>query len=240
MITEIQFVSRLSLALLLGAFIGLERQWRQRTAGLRTNSLVATGSALFVMLASVTTPDTTGMARIAAQVVSGIGFLGAGVILREGLSVRGLNTAATLWCAAAVGTLAGAGWKLAAVTGTLAVLAIHLCLRPLALRINRQPIDTSDLITQYRVLLVCGQNDEARIRASLLQTVTPTSLILRSLLSEDQENSARVEVKAILISNGRDDAVLEQLVGRLSLEPGVSAVSWEILDQESGPAILIG
>jgi putative Mg2+ transporter-C (MgtC) family protein len=87
---------------------------------------------------------------------------------------------------------------------------------------------------------VCGQNDEARIRASLLQTVTPTSLILRSLLSEDQENSARVEVKAILISNGRDDAVLEQLVGRLSLEPGVSAVSWEILDQESGPAILIG
>jgi putative Mg2+ transporter-C (MgtC) family protein len=231
--TEAQFIARLGLALLLGGAIGIERQWRQRTAGLRTNALVATGSALFVMLAAVTTADVSSLPRIAAQIVSGIGFLGAGVIMREGISVRGLNTAATLWCAAAVGTLAGAGWSLAATTGTAAVLAIHLLLRPLAVRINRQPIDTSDIEIQYRVLLECRGQDEAHIRALLLQSVAGAALLLRGLHSEDMEGSSRVEVRAELVSTGRNDLLLEQLVSRLSLEPGVSAVSWETIGQES-------
>jgi putative Mg2+ transporter-C (MgtC) family protein len=231
--TEAQFIARLGLALLLGGAIGIERQWRQRTAGLRTNALVATGSALFVMLAAVTTADVSSLPRIAAQIVSGIGFLGAGVIMREGISVRGLNTAATLWCAAAVGTLAGAGWSLAATTSTVAVLTIHLLLRPLAVRINRQPIDSSDVEIQYRVLLVCRGQDEAHIRALLLQSVAGAALLLRGLHSEDLEDSSRVEVRADLVSAGRNDLLLEQLVSRLSLEPGVSAVSWETIGQES-------
>jgi putative Mg2+ transporter-C (MgtC) family protein len=231
--TEAQFIARLGLALLLGGAIGIERQWRQRTAGLRTNALVATGSALFVMLAAVTTADVSSLPRIAAQIVSGIGFLGAGVIMREGISVRGLNTAATLWCAAAVGTLAGAGWSLAATTGTVAVLTIHLLLRPLAVRINRQPIDSSDVEIQYRVLLVCRGQDEAHIRALLLQSVAGAALLLRGLHSEDLEDSSRVEVRAELVSAGRNDLLFEQLVSRLSLEPGVSAVSWETIGQES-------
>jgi putative Mg2+ transporter-C (MgtC) family protein len=231
--TEVQFLARLALALALGALIGLERQWRQRTAGLRTNALVSTGAALFVMLASVTSADHSSTA-IAAQVVSGIGFLGAGVIMREGLSVRGLNTAATLWCAAAVGTLAGAGWKLAAISGAIAVLAVHLCLRPLALRINRQPIDPADIETQYRVSLVCRSEDEAHIRALLLQVVSGASLTLRALRSEDQENPSKVEVRADLMSVARNDALLEQFVSRLSLEPGVSAVKWEIVGEDLG------
>jgi putative Mg2+ transporter-C (MgtC) family protein len=102
------FAIRLGLALILGAFIGAERQWRQRMAGLRTNALVAAGAAMFVMLSAVTArPDDS--FRIAGQIVSGIGFLGAGVILRNGLNITGLNTAATLWCSAAIGTLAGYG-----------------------------------------------------------------------------------------------------------------------------------
>lgn len=233
--TETQFVARLGLALLLGASIGFERQWRQRTAGLRTNALVSTGSALFVMLSAVTTQDQTSLSRIAAQVVSGIGFLGAGVILREGLTVRGLNTAATLWCAAAVGTLAGAGWKLAAITGALAVLAIHLCLRALALRINRQPRDSSEEETEYRIWFVCRSDDEARMRELLVQTVAGNaSLTMRSLHSEDQNNPAKIEVKANLTSSGRNDGLMEQLVSRLSLESGVSAVSWESTSQGAG------
>jgi putative Mg2+ transporter-C (MgtC) family protein len=234
--TELEFLSRLILSLLLGSIIGLERQWRQRTAGLRTNALVATGSALFVSLAASATADSTSLPRIAAQVVSGIGFLGAGVIIREGISVRGLNTAATLWCAAAIGTLAGAGWRLAAVTGTAAVLAIHLLLRPLAVRINRQPVDESDLETQYRVWLVCRGDDEAHIRALLLQSVASTALMLRGLHSVDLDGAARAEVSAELVGSGRNDALLEQLVSRLSLEPGVSAVSWEAVGQ-AGTAI---
>lgn len=91
---------------MLGAAVGIEQQWRQRMAGLRTNTLVSTGAALFVMLSVLIVGDSSPN-RIVAQVVSGIGFFGAGVIMWDGHNVRGLNTAATLWCSAAIGTLAG-------------------------------------------------------------------------------------------------------------------------------------
>ena len=113
------FIARIFAAFILGMLIGIERQWRQRMAGLRTNTLVCVGSAIFVALTGLTQGETT---RIAGQVVTGIGFLGAGVILREGLNVRGLNTAATLWCAAAVGVLAGMGFILEATIGTTAAI----------------------------------------------------------------------------------------------------------------------
>src|SRR5262245_62226894 len=115
------FAVRLTLGALLGAAIGLERQVRQRLAGLRTNALVSIGAAAFVALAAMT-PEESSPTRVAAQVVSGIGFLGAGVIFREGLSVRGLNTAATLWCSAAIGVLAGAGYLGFCTLGTGIVL----------------------------------------------------------------------------------------------------------------------
>ena len=112
------FAIRLGLALILGAFIGAERQWRQRMAGLRTNALVAAGAAMFVMLTALTATADDSF-RVAGQVVSGIGFLGAGVILRNGLNITGLNTAATLWCSAAIGTLAGYGMYGSAITGAV-------------------------------------------------------------------------------------------------------------------------
>src|SRR6201990_3279989 len=99
------------MATLMGACIGFERQWRQRLAGLRTNTLVALGAASFVVFSGLV-PGDNSPTRVAAQLVSGIGFLGAGLIFKEGLSVRGLNTAATLWCSAAVGLLAGEGMGL--------------------------------------------------------------------------------------------------------------------------------
>jgi putative Mg2+ transporter-C (MgtC) family protein len=102
------FMLRVGVAALLGAVIGLGRQVRQRLAGLRTNALVSIGAAAFVALAAAT-PAESSPTRVAAQVVSGIGVPRGGVIFREGLSVRGLNTAATLWCSGAVGSLAGSG-----------------------------------------------------------------------------------------------------------------------------------
>jgi len=123
---------RLIAALLLGALVGAERQWRQRTAGLRTNwnALVAVGSAMFVMMGGLIGGDGS-QGRVAAYVVSRIGFLGGGVILKDGFSIRGLNTAATLWCTAAIGTLAGLGYTTLCFIGTVAVLAANLLLRPL-------------------------------------------------------------------------------------------------------------
>src|SRR5258707_11826701 len=115
-----QAALNLFLAACVGAAIGLERQWRQHLAGLRTNTLVALGAAIYITYARAV-GDHDGATRMAAQVVSGIGFLGAGVIFKEGLNVRGLNTAATLWCSAAVGLLAGEGMGL---HGLLAALLV--------------------------------------------------------------------------------------------------------------------
>jgi uncharacterized membrane protein YhiD involved in acid resistance len=139
--TWLEFSVRLGAALLLGGIIGVERQWRQRGVFLGTNVLVSMGAAMFVMLSVMTSGDSS-PTRIAAQVVSGIGFLGGGVIVREGVSVRGLDTSATLWCAAALGCLCGAGFQQQAFIGLLAILVSNVLLRPLANKINRQSVKT--------------------------------------------------------------------------------------------------
>ena len=113
-------------ALLLGCLIGLERQWHRRNAGLRTNALVSLGAALFVSLSGLLF-GTGDQSRIAAQVVSGIGFIGAGLLIKEGMNVSGLNTAATLWCAGAVGTLAGSGFVSEAAIGQASSLPPICC-----------------------------------------------------------------------------------------------------------------
>jgi putative Mg2+ transporter-C (MgtC) family protein len=97
-----QFEIRLLVALLLGATIGLEREWQQKIAGIRTNALVALGAALFVLLSNKISGDSSSTARIVSQIVSGMGFLGAGAIMKEGLSVSGINTTATIWCSMAL------------------------------------------------------------------------------------------------------------------------------------------
>jgi putative Mg2+ transporter-C (MgtC) family protein len=223
------FAARAAVALVLGAAVGLERQWRQRTAGLRTNALVALGAALFELFAVLLTGQPgVDPTRIAAYVVSGIGFLGAGVILREGVSVRGINTAATIWCSAAVGVLAGAGFiPLAAIAAAL-VLVAQLVLRPLGRRVDRLPTTSqTEVETIYDFRAVSRAADEAHIRALLVQVLTRENFVLHSMRSEDlNAGSGQVEVTAELHSHGRDDVALEAAVSRLSLEPGVSSVSW--------------
>lgn len=131
-------------AFVLGGLIGLERQYRQRTAGLRTNVLVALGAAIFVDIANrLHGPD--GAVHVIAYVVSGIGFLGAGVIMREEGNVRGLNTAATLWCSGAVGACAGADLILEAGMATVFILAANTLLRPMGNLINKQPLDPNSV-----------------------------------------------------------------------------------------------
>src|ERR1700742_3671938 len=131
----------LFIAACLGASVGLERQWRQHLAGLRTNTLVALGAAIFITYGRAVS-DADGATRIAAQVVTGIGFLGAGVIFKEGLNVRGLNTAATLWCSAAVGLLAGEGMELHGLLAAVLVIATNVGFRPLGHSHNQRPVGT--------------------------------------------------------------------------------------------------
>jgi putative Mg2+ transporter-C (MgtC) family protein len=129
-ISTLHFAVRLLLAIAMGATVGLERQWRQRMAGTRTNALVAAGAGAFVMCGLLLDNDPSARGRIVSYVVSGVGFLGAGVIFKDGANVRGLNTAATIWCSAAIGALSGLGSLNLALVLTAAVLLTNMVLRP--------------------------------------------------------------------------------------------------------------
>jgi putative Mg2+ transporter-C (MgtC) family protein len=221
----------------LSSLIGFERQWRNRLAGLRTNTLVALGAASFVIFEALV-PGETSPTRVAAQVVSGIGFLGAGLIFREGLSVRGLNTAATVWCSAAVGVLAGASLPAYAAVATGFILFVNLLLRPIVIFINRQPFVAGEVEVGYLVAVTCRSPDEAHVRALLLQGLAGAGLALRRLDSNDIEGTGRVGVTALMTAPHRVDADVEKIVGRLSLEPTVSAACWQAeshLDSEARP-----
>ena len=223
----------------LSSLIGFERQWRNRLAGLRTNTLVALGAASFVIFEALV-PGETSPTRVAAQVVSGIGFLGAGLIFREGLSVRGLNTAATVWCSAAVGVLAGASLPAYAAVATGFILFVNLLLRPIVIFINRQPFVAGEVEVGYLVAVTCRSPDEAHVRALLLQGLAGAGLALRRLDSNDIEGTGRVGVTALMTAPHRVDADVEKIVGRLSLEPTVSAARWQAeshLDSDGRPSL---
>jgi putative Mg2+ transporter-C (MgtC) family protein len=224
-----EFSLRLCIALVFGTAIGFERQRRQRMAGIRTNALVCIGSAMFVML-GLMTPNEVNPTRIAAQVVTGIGFLGAGVIMRDGLNVRGMNTAATMWCVAAVGTLTGMGFLVQAGIGVVIILTANVLLRPLARMINEKPMLMEDTEVRYFFRAVCRAEGEAHVRTLLLHIVHEEPVMLRAIHSEDMENSEMVEVVAQFVANKRTDKSMEQIVSRLSIETSVNAVSWRIMD----------
>ena len=218
--------TRLGLALVLGAAIGIERQWHQKMAGLRTNALVALGASGFVVFSDlVGQGDPT---RIAAQVVSGIGFLGAGVILREGINVFGLNTAATLWCSAMVGTFAGGGYWLPSCIAAGFVIVTNLLVRPLVQRLNTHAMSAPGGETHYSVELTCKGEQEAHIRALLLHALSQAGLGLRRIDSEDIPDTSKVSVTAQAVMGKRNDGALEEIVGRLSLEPDVTAATWQV------------
>lgn len=133
-----QAICSLLLALCLGAAVGLERQLRRHPAGLHTNALVCLGSAAYVVVALLVTQESS-PTRIAGQVVTGVGFMCAGVIWHEGATVRGLNTAATVWCTAAVGILAGLNFPVIAIVAAAILLAANILLHWVEHRFFHEP-----------------------------------------------------------------------------------------------------
>ena len=222
------FFVRLLAALLMGTAVGMERQWRQRMAGVRTTALVAAGACAFVECAfMVPSPNPT---QIVAYVISGVGFLGAGVIFKDAGSIRGLNTAATIWCSAAIGAICGLGNLVEALILAAVVLCTNIVLRPLAHRLYPVPATggAAEQEVTYGFEMICRPEDEARMRALMLQGVAQSSLILTGLRSEDIEGTNKMKITAHIRGIGHRDTSLEQLVTRMSFEPGVSSVSWAI------------
>jgi putative Mg2+ transporter-C (MgtC) family protein len=213
---------RLLIAMLMGALIGAERQWRQRAAGMRTTTLVCFGAAAFVDLgATVAGPANTG---VIAYVVSGVGFLGAGAIIKDGASIRGLNTAATLWCSAAVGACAGAGELFDSIFIAFCLVGINLALRPLSRFIDRQSIRNFDTAMTYRIAAVCPESHEATARGRLLQAIAERPLVLRQLRTEDIGEGENVSVQAEVESLKRADSVIDEIASIMRADPDVTAV----------------
>ncbi|MFJ6567813.1 MgtC/SapB family protein [Streptomyces sp. NPDC091292] len=238
--TALTFATGLAAGMLAGALIGIERQWRQRMAGLRTHTLVATGSALFVLLSS--SFGAGDPSRVAAQVVSGIGFLGAGVILRDGMNISGVNTAATLWCSAAVGSLAGAGRPAYALAGAAAIVAVNTAVRGMAQRLDRSPGSGGEVPTPFCVEAVVAARDEAHVRTLLVQSLRDSESRLHAVHSAglaDQDgqgcqsgqsgqsgHGGHVRIRAEITVQGTDSTTVESTVARISMEPSVVSASW--------------
>ena len=216
----------LTAAFVLGTLIGAERQYRQRNAGLRTNVLVAVGAAAFVDLAMHLT-GTDGAVRVIAYVVSGIGFLGAGVIMKQGMDVRGLNTAATLWASAAVGSCAGADMVAQAAVLTVFVLAGNTLLRPLVNAINRIPLDEKASEATYYFKLAVTTEALPAMRDQLVERLENAKYPVADIEVVETGDDL-LEIVAKLVSTAVDPNELNAVVSDLQRQAGVRHATWVV------------
>jgi putative Mg2+ transporter-C (MgtC) family protein len=217
-------------AFVLGGLIGAERQYRQRGGGLRTHVLVAVGAATFVDI-GMHLNGNVGGTQIIAYVVSGVGFLGAGVIMKQGSNVWGLNTAATLWCSAAVGACAGADLAFEAIALTGFVLAGNTLLRPLVNAINRRPIDegATEAIYEVRITTTADRLDGSR---ELLREVLETANYPLQGIEIIEREQGAIEIVATLLGTAADPRELDEIVTRLDRNPLVENASWSLRTTE--------
>lgn len=223
----LEFFASIGTALALGTAIGLERQLRQHPAGLRTNALVSMGAALFVSLSQLIDQEGD-RTRIAGQVVSGIGFLAGGVILREGFNVRGMNTAATMWCTAAIGSLAGAGFLWQSTIGAGFVLFLHVAMRPVVRRIDDHLKTADDVELHYRVQVTCPNDQAGVVRTILMRHINEQPrMTVQGLAARDSDQVGSSCITAEVFSTERNDRFMNDLVTRVGIEPNVTGISWE-------------
>lgn len=211
-------------AFVLGGLIGLERQYRQRTAGLRTNILVAIGAAIFVDAGNRLTGHD-GAVHIMAYVVSGIGFLGAGVIMREEGNVRGINTAATLWTSGAVGACAGADLILEAGLATVFVLAANTLLRPVVTFINRQPLDTISVEVTNSVYIITPKHAQKYAMKQFINTLEEAGYQTQDI-KVHQFGSDDVEIQVVLTASAVDGDAMDQLIAKIANQDYVNQAFW--------------
>ena len=214
----------LTAAFFFGGLIGLERQYRQRTAGLRTNILVAIGAAIFVDAANRLTGHE-GAVHVMAYVVSGIGFLGAGVIMREEGNVRGINTAATLWASGAVGACAGADLILEAGVATVFVLAANTLLRPLVTFINHQPLDTISVEVTNSVYIICPKHAQKHALKQFITTLEEAGYQTQDI-EVHQFGSDDVEIQAVLTASAVDGDKMDKLIAKIADQEFVTQAFW--------------
>ena len=220
------FLTRILLALVLGFLIGLERQITGHPAGIRINVLICMGTCFFTLFPLIYGSDQ--VFRVGSSIISGVGFLCSGVIFKENGAVKGMNTAATLWCTVAIGILASTGaWQLS-VTATLVLILSNLLLKPIALKINPLRVNDESEKT-YRISVTCQEDAEPVIRQLLINSNSSSTLFLTNLESGDVVGD-KVEVIAEFCSVGKPkNPVLEEIVSKALRLPTVVSAGWEVL-----------
>ncbi len=229
------FLLRIIVTFALSFAIGLERQWRRRVIGLRTNVLVCLGAFLFVSFSFLT--DAKDVSRIASQVVCGIGFLGAGLILKDKGNIKGLDTAATLWCDAAIGTLCAAGFLLEALVGTLFILLANVVLRGITRKLNLKHIEKMQF-DKYRLKVVSSEEQEFLIRTLISQSTNKTDASLISIDTTDLDDD-KIRITATFNVPKDGTSLLEELVNRIVIEPGITSSGWKKITDTKNEATIM-
>ncbi len=221
-ITEI--LLRILVAFICGCAIGSERQIHHRTAGLRTNSLVALGACAFTLFDLMTHLKYGTDLRVSAQVVSGIGFIGGGAILKDGFNIKGMTTAATLWCSAAAGLLAGMDFLWEAVIISLLVMLINIFMRPIVLMLDNVDRD----FDEYIIKLSCDVGKEDSVKSALLKYIETKKLTLKDLkIHKGTAKRHDTVMDAVLLS--KKGKSIENIAHKIAKDTKINGVMWEIM-----------
>lgn len=227
MIDYTEFLFQIVICFILSSCIGIERQYRRRLVGLRTIILVSLGAFLFVRF-SYAFPDSD-MTRVAAQVVAGIGFLGAGVIIKDNKSVKGLTTAATLWCAAAIGILCAANLLFEAAVGTLLVLFTNIVLRTVNSKINA--LSGNINYNMYSFNIVCEESSEKQVLKTIKEIAKKHESLINSIeINEIENGNVRIELN--LMDNSNSDSISNDIMQRLAGRKDITSISLNKKDKK--------
>ncbi len=229
------FLFRLFLALFLGAVIGIERQIKQRSAGLVTNSLVSLGAAIYILVAIKTNNGHEDNLRVLGQIVTGIGFLGAGVIMRDGFTIHGLNTAATIWCSASIGSLAGFGLWLEAIIGASVIVLSHILFKPIVDYINNRPYPGRKTVKNlgYLIKIITQTSNENNVKHSSTEFLSELEgLQLRTIKSTYNETKEKVEIMLEILTYDPNQSLINKFISQISQLSFIEEVKIDTLREE--------
>ena len=222
---------RLAVALVFGALIGIEREWRHKNAGIKTNTLVAIGSATFAMLSNTFGPTNHNPAQIAAAVVTGIGFVGAGVIIHRGATVQGVTTAATLWANAAAGVAVGLGQIYLASAMCVAILVVQFTMRHVGMAIAR--IKRDNEASRIELYVECECAAIARVNELWKEHADRISLVtLRRVITQ---KDLVCGWRSVFMAPGEEPIDLSKLEEQLAMIRGVHRIESRFLGFEEAP-----
>lgn len=225
------FAIRLAIAVLLGIVMGAERQLTKHKTGILTNVIVCVGSFAFTAFSYLAPDVNTDVTRVAAQIVSGIGFLGAGVIISDGTKIKGINTAASIWASASVGILCclDKWWFAALVAGTI-VLA-HLIIHPITEYItkkqeyNKEKSDKQE--TFYRITIVCSEENADEIKKNIIEYFRELDgVLLRNLEMVDLEGG-NVKVRADFSTKRKNNELVEHIITHVGKHENIISTGWK-------------